>query len=221
MPLLIDEAGKGAFKSYSVLDGLPSDVLLSIREDDKHNLWISTENGVSKFIPGEERFENYDDRSITFRVRFSEAASTVTSKGDILFGASNGIFMFNPDSISKVGLDDTKELVLSHKENIFAIQYAALDYTNPQNIQYAYILEGFEKQWTYADRLRSATYTNLPKGHYTFKVRSTNSDGVWVPNTRYLCSGLHSFHHLSVEARSIGRTTGLGYKTSVLYKYFT
>lgn len=212
--LFIDEAGKGAFKSYSVLDGLPSDVLLSIREDDKHNLWISTENGVSKFIPGEERFENYDDRSITFRVRFSEAASTVTSKGDILFGASNGIFMFNPDSISKsrfvppivfsklvianqdivpgdnsvlkVGLDDTKELVLSHKENIFAIQYAALDYTNPQNIQYAYILEGFEKQWTYADRLRSATYTNLPKGHYTFKVRSTNSDGVWVPNTRYL-----------------------------------
>ena len=191
--LFIDEAGKGAFKSYSVLDGLPSDVLLSIREDDKHNLWISTENGVSKFIPGEERFENYDDRSITFRVRFSEAASTVTSKGDILFGASNGIFMFNPDSISKsrfvppivfsklvianqdivpgdnsvlkVGLDDTKELVLSHKENIFAIQYAALDYTNPQNIQYAYILEGFEKQWTYADRLRSATYTNLPKGH--------------------------------------------------------
>ena len=138
----------------------------------------------------------------------------MTSKGDILFGASNGIFMFNPDSISKsrfvppivfsklvianqdivpgdnsvlkVGLDDTKELVLSHKENIFAIQYAALDYTNPQNIQYAYILEGFEKQWTYADRLRSATYTNLPKGHYTFKVRSTNSDGVWVPNTRYL-----------------------------------
>lgn len=84
-----------------MLDGLPSDVLLSIREDDKHNLWISTENGVSKFIPGEERFENYDDRSITFRVRFSEAASTVTSKGDILFGASNGIFMFNPDSISK------------------------------------------------------------------------------------------------------------------------
>ena len=76
-----------------------------------------------------------------------------------MFGASNGIFMFNPDSISKsrfvppivfsklvianqdivpgdnsvlkVGLDDTKELVLSHKENIFAIQYAALDYTNP------------------------------------------------------------------------------------------
>jgi len=212
--LSIDKNGNGVFKSYSVLDGLPSDVLLSIREDKKQNLWMSTENGISKFIPDEERFENYDDRSITFRVRFSEAASAVTSKGKMLFGASNGIFMFDPDSINKsrfvppivlsklvianqdivpgegsvlkVGLDDTKELVLSHKENIFAIQYAALDYTNPQNIQYAYILEGFEHQWTYADRLRNATYTNLPKGHYTFKVRSTNSDGVWVDNTRFL-----------------------------------
>ena len=212
--LSIDKNGNGVFKSYSVLDGLPSDVLLSIREDKKQNLCMSTENGISKFIPGEERFENYDDRSITFRVRFSEAASAVTSKGKMLFGASNGIFMFDPDSINKsrfvppivlsklvianqdivpgegsvlkVGLDDTKELVLSHKENIFAIQYAALDYTNPQNIQYAYILEGFEHQWTYADRLRNATYTNLPKGHYTFKVRSTNSDSVWVDNTRFL-----------------------------------
>ncbi len=51
-------------------------------------------------------------------------------------------------SILKVDLDDTQELVLSHDENIFSVQYAALDYTNPQNIQYAYILDGFEKQWT-------------------------------------------------------------------------
>ena len=204
--------GKGIFRSYDVDDGLPSDVLLSIREDRYHNLWISTENGVSKFIPAEEKFENYDDKSITFRVRFSEAASAVTSTGNVLFGASNGIFMFNPDSIRKstfvpsvvlsklvianrdvvpgensllqVGLDDTERLTLSHKENVFAIQYAALDYTNPGNIQYAYILEGFEKEWTFADKQRSATYTNLPKGHYTFKVRSTNSDGVWVDNAR-------------------------------------
>ena len=89
-------------------------------------------------------------------------------------------------SILKVDLDDTQELVLSHDENIFSVQYAALDYTNPQNIQYAYILDGFEKQWTFADRQRSVTYTNLPKGDYIFRVRSTNSDGVWVDNERIL-----------------------------------
>ena len=210
----ISEDGHGEFKSYSVLDGLSSDVLLSIREDHKQNLWISTENGICKFVPSGERFENYDERSISFRVRFSEAASTLTSGGDMLFGTSNGLFMFSPDSIRKssyvppvvfsklmvanedvipgeksilkVDLDDTQGLVLSHDENIFSVQYAALDYTNPQNIQYAYILDGFEKQWTFADRQRSVTYTNLPKGDYIFRVRSTNSDGVWVDNERIL-----------------------------------
>lgn len=210
----MDVNGKGLFRSYTVEDGLPSDVLLSIREDRHGNLWISTENGVSKFIPSREKFENYDDTGITFRVRFSEAASACTSIGNILFGAGNGIFMFNPDSIRKsayvppialsklvianrnvepgdgsllqVGLDDTQRLQLSHRENVFAIHYAALDYDNPGNIQYAYILEGFEQQWTFADKQRSATYTNLPKGRYTFRVRSTNSDGVWTDNTRSL-----------------------------------
>ena len=83
-------------------------------------------------------------------------------------------------------IDDTDPLVLSHKENIFSVHFAALDYTNPQNIQYAYILDGFEKQWTFADKQRSVTYTNLPKGEYVLRVRSTNSDGVWVDNERLL-----------------------------------
>ena len=67
-----------------------------------------------------------------------------------------------------------------------SVHFAALDYTNPQNIQYAYILDGFEKQWTFADKQRSVTYTNLPKGEYVLRVRSTNSDGVWVDNERIL-----------------------------------
>lgn len=210
----MDKEGNATFASYSVRDGLPSDVLLSIVEDEKENLWLSTEHGISKFIPSANQFENYDDKSITFRVRFNEAASTITSEGDILFGASNGIFRFHPDSIYKStyvppvqfsrlfvsnqevvpgehsilknSLDDTEELVLTHEENILSIQYAAFDYTNPGNVQYSYILEGLDKQWTYADKLRSATYTHLPKGKYTFKVRSTNSDGVWVDNVRSL-----------------------------------
>ena len=90
------------------------------------------------------------------------------------------------NSLLKVDIDDADKLVLSHKENIFSVHFAALDYTNPQNIQYAYILDGFEKQWTFADKQRSVTYTNLPKGEYVLRVRSTNSDGVWVDNERIL-----------------------------------
>ena len=210
----IDAAGNAIFKSYGVAEGLPSDILLSIREDNKGNLWMSTENGISKFIPEEERFENYADGHVSPHVRFSEAASAYTSWGDLLFGTSNGVLLFNPDSIRKStyvpplvfskllianedvvpdeknilkeSLDDTRELKLSHEENIFTIRFAALDYTEPAGIQYAYILEGFEKSWNYVGKQRTATYTNLPKGHYVFKVRATNADGVWTDNMRLL-----------------------------------
>ena len=212
--LSLDREGDAKFKSYSVENGLSSDVLLSIREDAAGNLWMSTENGICKFVPSEEKFENYSDNSISFRVRFSEAASAYTSQGRMLFGASNGVLHFNPDSIRKDGfvppivlssllvanenvkpgekpymhenLDDMQQLTLSHRENIFTIQYAALDYSEPYSTQYAYILEGFERAWNYVGTQRTATYTNLPQGHYVFKVRSTNADGVWTENTRSL-----------------------------------
>lgn len=175
---------------------------------------MSTENGISKFIPEEERFENYADEHLSFRLRFSEAASLYTSWGNLMYGTSEGIFLFKPDSLRKStyvpplvfskllisnedvtpgensvlqrSLDDTRRLKLSHKENIFTIQFAALDYTDPSEIQYAYILEGFEKSWNYVGKQRMATYTNLPKGDYVFKVRSTNAEGVWTENTRLL-----------------------------------
>lgn len=212
--LSFDADENARFHSYSVDDGLSSDVLLSVREDAHGNLWISTENGVCKFVPSEQRFEKYSDKSIPFRVRFSEAASAYTSHNRMMFGTNNGIFIFNPDTIRKSGyvppivlskllvsneevvpgknpilhchLDDIQKLTLSHRENIFTIQYAALDYSNPAEVQYAYRLDGFEQNWNYVGEQRSVTYTNLPKGQYFLRVRSTNADGVWVDNERVL-----------------------------------
>lgn len=210
----LDKNGKASFRSYTVADGLPSDILLSAREDEKGQLWISTENGISKFMPQNEIFENYQDKRSDNRLRFSEGTSTFTSTGRMLFGSTEGIFYFQPDSINKSRfvppiifsqllvenkkivpgkqsllkkvLDATTYLELSHQENIFSIQYAALDFTAPVDIQYAYILEGFEKNWNYVGKQRIATYTNLPQGDYVFKVRSTNSDGQWTDNVRTL-----------------------------------
>lgn len=132
----------------------------------------------------------------------------------MMFGTNNGVLQFTPDSIKKSdyvpqlvfsqlllanktvvpgehsvlqrALDYMDELTLSHKENIFTIQYAALDYTSPNDIQYAYMLDGFESNWNYVGKQRMATYTNLPKGEYVFKVKSTNADGVWTDNIRTL-----------------------------------
>ena len=211
----INEKGEAIFKSYTVKDGAPSDVMLSIQEDNHGQLWISTENGLSKFVPSTEKFENYDEGRFDLSTRFNEGASAKSRDNKLYFGTSNGVLSFIPDSVRKStyvptlifsklsianvevvpgedgsilkkGLDDTNKLILSHKENIFTIQYAALDMVKPENIKYAYFLEGFDEDWNYVDKQRTATYTNLPKGNYTLKAKSTNSEGVWVENERTL-----------------------------------
>lgn len=211
----MDDEGGAVFKSYTVKEGAPSDVMLSVQEDRKGNLWISTENGLGKFIPSAEKFENYDESIFDFKARFNEGASAKLPNKDMFFGTSNGFLSFSPDSVHKSiyipsvvfsklmlsnvevipgeegsvlkkTLDDTEKLILSHKENIFSIQYAALDMREPDNIHYAYLLDGFDQDWNYVDKQRVATYTNLPKGDYVLRVKSTNSDGVWIDNERTL-----------------------------------
>lgn len=209
----MDEQGNAVFKSYTIQDGLLSDILLSIEEDDNGNLWMSTESGLSKFLPAEQRFENYNERDFGDKLRFEESTSLNLSSRTMLFGTSNGVVYFNPEEISKSdyvppvlfsglkisnqevapgveggilpqALNNTGHLVLSHKENIVTFSFAALDWVYPENIRYAYRLEGFDKGWNYVGKQRTATYTNLPKGDYVFWVKSTNSDGVWVENER-------------------------------------
>jgi len=79
------------------------------------------------------------------------------------------------------------ELVLTHKENIFSISFAALHFSAPKRIKYLYMLEGFEKNWNEVSYNQNfAGYTNLDQGIYTLRVKSTNCDGVWVENERSL-----------------------------------
>jgi signal transduction histidine kinase/ligand-binding sensor domain-containing protein/DNA-binding response OmpR family regulator len=84
-----------------------------------------------------------------------------------------------PKSISVV-----QTIVLNHDENIFSIEFAALDYINPGKVKYQYMLEGFNKAWVNVDnKTRKAGYTNLDGGDYTFKVRVSNAEGVWSPHS--------------------------------------
>lgn len=210
----MDKTGSPHFKSYTTKNGLTSDIIYTIQEDKKGNLWLSTEDRLSKFIPQEEMFENYNDNNFGFRLRFKEGACSTMHTGQFVFGSNHGIFYFHPDSIHRssytppivfsglslfnkpvqVGensplkkcLDATNKLVLTHKENNFTLQYAALDYRNAEGIQYAYYLKGFDKGWQVVGKQHTASYNNLPKGSYTFMVKSTNGDGIWVDNVREL-----------------------------------
>lgn len=204
-----------SFKAYTTRDGLPSDVTLSILEDEQGKLWISNENNLSKFDPETESFERYNEIRAQMSVNsFSEASNCRLSSNELIFGYSGGLLSFfpaeivnsnfkpyigltafqlfnieqeiGPDSPLKTHIDDVKKLVLSHEQNFFSIEYSALDFINPEHINYAYILEGFDNEWNYVQHLRKANYTNLPKGEYLFRLVSTNSEGVWCDNERQL-----------------------------------
>ena len=204
--------GKARFQFYTSRDGLPTDIILSIEEDDKGMLWLANEEELCKFDPITEKITTYQASSFPQPAKFSEGAALYTREKKLIFNTMKGMLCFSPDSISKSNyvppillthfqatedipgsdtgkmqinnIDDIKSIRLSHKQNGFNIQFAALDMRYPNSILYAYKLEGFDKNWNYIGNQHTATYTNLPKGTYTLKVRSTNSDGVWVENTR-------------------------------------
>ena len=203
------------FVSYTVKDGLPSDVTLSIIEDKKGNLWITTENNLTWFNPDKNTFETLGNiKRLINGQTFSEASNCRLQSDKIIFGYSRGLLSFFPEQIQnnafvpyiglvdfrlfnktvsvgensllKNNIDDVKKLTLNHKQKFFGIEYAALDFVDPQNILYAYKLDGFDDDWIYARKQRIANYTNLSKGRYVFRVKSTNSDGIWVDNERQL-----------------------------------
>jgi len=204
------------FKSYTITDGLPSDITLALVEDKFGKLWISSENNLSKFDPQKEVFENFAEIKRILSVNnFSEASVCKLRSNELVFGFSDGIISFVPQqSIDnrfkpyiafsnlqlfnknvEIGAENSplnsdinilKTLKLAHKQNFINIEYAALDYVDPENILYAYKLDGFDLDWNYVQKQRIANFTNLPKGKYVFRVKSTNSEGIWVNNERTL-----------------------------------
>jgi len=200
------------FEVLKNLDGTSSNPLYTLKEDSKGNVWMSAQTQIIKYNPKKSKFDIYKPISEN-NYFFSEAAVCQTKQGEIIYGTSNGFVSFDPQKIHKsvyapriyltqlqifnksvqVGdegsplketIDDAKELILNHKQNIFSVGYAALDYTNPSSIQYAYKLEGLESDWNYVGNQRIANYINLPKGKYVFHVKSTNADGEWVNNEK-------------------------------------
>lgn len=203
------------FEIYSSIDGLPSDIILSIQEDNNGDLWIGSEGGLTKFNRDKQTFENFSEiKRLMKRSNFSENSRWRLQDGRMIFGSLNGMVVFDPqevknntfnpylalvqfklfnrnvpvspDGLLKQNIDESDNLVLKHNQNFISIDFAALDYTDPENILYMYKMEGFDKEWIFSGNQRTANYTNLSRGKYLFRVKSTNSDGVWADNERML-----------------------------------
>jgi hypothetical protein len=85
-----------------------------------------------------------------------------------------------PNFPLKRPISETKEIKLSYKHHVFSFEFVALNYTLPEKNQYAYMMEGFDKDWNYTSSdKRFASYTNLSPGKYVFRVKGSNNDSVW------------------------------------------
>lgn len=201
---------ENSFTSYSTKDGLPSNNVVGMAQDDAGNIWISTDRGLSKFDTKQSTFKNYYVSDGLPSNEFSYNAAYKAPNGTLYFGSYNGLVSFKPQNISsnktppsvvftalrlfnkdvEVGAEDgileedisfAPKITFSANQNIFTVDFVALNYVKPERNKYAYKLEGFEDNWNEVS-IPSATYTNLPAGTYNLLVKGSNNDGLWNEN---------------------------------------
>lgn len=190
----------GTFEYYTEKDGLSNNMVYCMLEDNSGNLWCTTNNGISKFNVLAKTFINYDIKDGVQSSEFNQNAALRTKNGEFFFGGMNGFNQFFPDQIVqnkysppvvitafkifneklKDEIFDNDTIYLHYYDNFFSFEFSSLDYSNPAKNKYAYMLENYDKDWIYCDaNRRFADYTKVNPGTYKFKVRGTNSDGVW------------------------------------------
>jgi ligand-binding sensor domain-containing protein/signal transduction histidine kinase len=196
--LRFDRANPGGeFTQYTEKDGLSGDRVACIQADANGFLWLGTNRGVSKFDPKSKTFRNYDARDGLQSGEFIGCSQS--GRGEMFFGGLGGLNAFYPGQVKDnlqpppvaitvltllneaqpMSLPVDGRIQLSYQQNDLSFEFAALDYHASGKNQYAYRLEGVNRDWVYAGTRRYADYTNLRPGKYVFRVKGSNNDGVW------------------------------------------
>lgn len=198
------------FKRYTTHEGFPGNFIISILQDEKKNLWISTTKGLVCFDPATEHLTVYTRANGLLTDQFNFSSGFRDRDGRMYFGSSKGLISFEPrefvkdpfippifitgfqvknrdllidekNSALKRSISFTDRLTLPYNESTFSIDFAALNYTAPETMAYAYRMEGLDKDWTILKTNRRAYFTGLAPGTYLFRVRASNSSGIWSP----------------------------------------
>lgn len=189
-----------SFTNFTTFDGLPSNIIYDIIRDGNDNLWFTTGSGLVMNNPAIVAWENFIVVDELLGKEFNLKAVFKSEDGELYFGAIDGLVSFHPDSLTSndyippvritnmVKENDkvsqqlnvhTPKIDLSFKDYSLIIEFSALDFTDPSRNRYSYQMEGISDQWIEIGTRRFVPFTNLPPGHYTFRVIGTNSDGVW------------------------------------------
>jgi len=183
------------------------DYVYGIQTDDNGYLWLSTNAGIYRFDPRSETAKQYDISDGLQDNEFNQSAHHRSPSGEMFFGGINGLNTFYPEDVQdnpflpsieitefslfnqpiEVGedspltqtIEQTEEIELTYQDDFLSFEFAGLHYSSPEDNQYAYKMEGLDRDWNYVGNRRFAGYTNVPPGEYTFRVIGSNSDGVW------------------------------------------
>jgi signal transduction histidine kinase/DNA-binding response OmpR family regulator/sugar lactone lactonase YvrE len=193
------------FRVITTNDGLPDNVVNSILQDDLGNFWIATNKGLVRFDAVTRKIRHYTSDDGLQADEFNQNSALKTREGDLCFGGISGFNILTPgnlisdfslprviltdlyvsNKLVKVGDEKSpisrqlfleKEISLSY-ETTFGIDFAALGFVNSGKYQYSYMMKGLTDEWTEFHDNRTASYSNLPPGHYTFMVKARNNDG--------------------------------------------
>jgi signal transduction histidine kinase/DNA-binding response OmpR family regulator len=203
-----------AFRTYLFPDDPAINFITAIQGDHSGHLWLQTEAGLVRFDP-EVPGKNYRIFTLQDGLPFDKYhpySLYRSSNGKMLIGRTpeygKGFYAFSPDSLpynshvppviltgfqvmnQPFELDSSisfkKQIVLHFNENFLSFEFSVLDYKDPPKNQYAYMLEGVDEDWIYCGNRRFANYTGLGPGHYTFRVKGSNNDGLWNEKGTYV-----------------------------------
>ena len=202
---ILDRA-TGQITVLSEKDGLQNNSVYKIIEDQNGRKWVSSNKGISAIEPDIKKISHFNQHNGVQQNNFVRGAGLLLLNGDVLFGGLEGINYLNTGILKKnnhipsvlitdltvsnqsvspsedgplqTHISMADEINLDYKQN-FALRFVGLSYTSPEQNQYAFKLEGFDKDWNYVGNNNTASFTNLDPGEYTFRVKASNNDGVW------------------------------------------
>jgi len=200
-------------------NGLSNDAVNGMVFDENNDLWVTTNNGLSKINTADNTIKRYDVNDGLLSNSFTPKTCLKLSDGRILVGGMNGLNYFNPkdlvantstpsiiitnfyafnneiqigsivkgEKILEKNISLTNQIIIPYSLNVISFDFIAIELGSPNKLQFAYMLEGLDKDWIYTDsKNRRITYAQLPAGTYTLKIKSTNSEGKWCENVKEL-----------------------------------
>ncbi len=211
MAIIPNDGKGGKMRLLTTADGLPSNSVEAIAEDQNGNIWIGTDNGLASLSPRDNTVRSYRIDADALGNIFNEGAATRLASGLMAMGTRHGILLFDPLKMKQSkpkfhlaisdmqvngipirsllnaermpdGMASTRKLKLSHNENSLTFFFSDFELANAETSMYTCKLEGYDRDWSPLSTINSAQYKNLPFGHYTMRVRSRNGSGEWNPH---------------------------------------